>query len=75
MRKLVPALAVAGMLAAGAASAASAIGDRSTIGELLAQGTITPAAVEQLIQTTGLTMDEARQMTLDEVVAERWQDS
>lgn len=46
----------------------------ATLGEAVAQGQLTIPAVQQLIATTGLSVDEALNMTLDDVVAIRWQD-
>lgn len=45
-----------------------------TVGEQLETGHISESAFHQLIATTGLTPDEARDLTVDEIVAVRWQD-
>ncbi|MFO1144470.1 MAG: hypothetical protein U1E59_19270 [Amaricoccus sp.] len=79
MKKIFGAAALVGALALGAtvASATSpAVGSKGvTIGQLLANGQISQSAVEQLIMHTGLTMDEAKADTLDQVIAKRWQNS
>ena len=80
MKGLLPALAVASALLAGASVASAttpAIGStpNATIGQMLASGEITSAAVMQLIQHSGLTYDEAKGSTIDQVVAKRWQNS
>ncbi len=46
----------------------------ATLGEAVTQGQLTIPAVQQLIATTGLSVEEALNMTLDDVVAIRWQD-
>ena len=61
---------VAGLIAAGLAGAASA----ETLGETVASGKMSGAAFTQLIANTGLSADEARSMSLEEIVAIRWQD-
>jgi hypothetical protein len=75
MKTVVPALAIVAALGAGAAYAASEAGHQDTIGQLLAKGEISQSAVQQLIMHTGLTMDQAKSETLDEIVARRWQNS
>ena len=45
-----------------------------TLGEELASGQLSEQAFEQLIAHTGLSDAEARDLTLEEVVAIRWQD-
>lgn len=45
-----------------------------TLGQRLDAGQITPAAFEQLVAGSGLTVDEARQLTTNEVAAEKWLD-
>lgn len=42
---------------------------------LAQSGNITDGALRQLIAGTDLTTQEARGMTLDEIVAERWQNN
>ena len=64
-----PAL-LAGIVVAALGTAASA----QTLGETLASGRISEAAFLQLIAGTGLSPDEARTLTLDDVVAIKWQD-
>jgi len=64
-----PAL-LAGIVVAALGMAASA----QTLGETLASGRISEAAFLQLIAGTGLSPDEARTLTLDDVVAIKWQD-
>jgi hypothetical protein len=64
-----PALALAAVVGA-FATAASA----ETLGERLDSGRMSEAAFQQLIVSTGLTPQEARGLTLDEIVAIRWQD-
>ncbi len=70
MNTFAKAFVVAGMLATGAVTAVSA----QTVGEMRATGEMTENALRQLITGTGLTIDDASAMTLDEVVAVRWQD-
>jgi hypothetical protein len=65
----IPALALAAVVGA-FATAASA----QTLGERVDSGRMSEAAFQQLIQSTGLTSQEARGLTLDEIVAIRWQD-
>lgn len=62
-----------GLLAAATASFAADPGQ--TLGERLANGSISYQAFQQLIPFTGLTADEAKTLTLEEVVALRWQDN
>ena len=52
------------------ATAASA----QTLGDALASGRLSEPAFEQLIAHTGLSDAEARSLTLEEVVAIKWQD-
>ncbi|TPE53544.1 hypothetical protein [Amaricoccus solimangrovi] len=61
-----------GLLAAAGASFAA---DGQTLGERLANGSMTQQRFNQLIPFTGLTPDQAKALTLDEVVSLRWQDS
>ena len=79
MKGLLKILAVAGVVAAGATAASAtsaAIGSSGeTVGEMLAKGQISTAAVQQLIMHTGLTMDQAKADTLDQIIAKRWQNS
>ena len=65
----IPALALAAVVGV-LATAASA----ETLGDRLNSGRLSEAAFQQLIFSTGLTPQEARGLTLDEVVAIRWQD-
>lgn len=69
-------LAVAGLLAAattGAHAAASTAGE--TLGQRLADGSMSEQQFEELIQFSGATPEQAKAMTLDQVVAKRWQQS
>lgn len=63
------ALIVAALLAVGATTVSA-----STLGENLATGQISEQAMIQLIAGTGLTLEEARTMTVEEVVSIKWQD-
>lgn len=65
----IPALALAAVVGAFATGASA-----ETLGDRLSSGRISEAAFEQLIFSTGLTPQEAKGLTLDEVVALRWQD-
>ena len=65
----IPALALAAVVG-GFATGASA----QTLGEQVASGRMSEAAFEQLIVSTGLTQQQASGLTLDEIVAIRWQD-
>lgn len=58
-----------GLLAAGSASFAA----EETIGQRLADGSMSQEQLTQLIQFTGLTPEQAKQDTLQQVVAKRWQ--
>jgi len=64
-----PALALAAVLGAFATGASA-----DTIGQMVDSGRMSEAALEQLIVSTGLTSADARGLTLDEIVAIRWQD-
>jgi len=64
-----PALALAAVVGAFATGASA-----QTLGERVDSGRMSEAAFHQLIVSTGLTPQEARGLTLDEVVAIRWQD-
>ena len=79
MMRILSAAALVGALALGATAASAttaAVGSKGeTIGQLMANGQISQAAVEQLIMHTGLTMDQAKDDTLDQVIAKRWQNS
>lgn len=79
MKGLLSTAAVVAALVAGAtvASATSpTVGKtQSTIGELMASGQMSTAAVQELILHSGLTMDQAKGETIDQVVAKRWQNS
>lgn len=61
-----------GLLAAGTASFAD--DNSQTLGDRLANGTMSQAQFEQLIQFTGLTPEQAKSQTLSDVVSQRWQD-
>jgi hypothetical protein len=62
---------LAGAIAVGLGAAAASA---QTLGEELASGQLSAPAFEQLIAHTGLSEGEARDMTLEEVVAIKWQD-
>lgn len=62
---------VSGLLAAGTTASFA----QETLGQRLADGTISQSAFNQLIQFTGLTPEQAKNHTLDQVVELRWQDS
>lgn len=64
-----PAL-LAGIVVAALGAAASA----QTLGDSLASGQLSEAAFMQLIAGTGLSPDEARTLTLNDIVAIKWQD-
>ena len=59
-------VAVIGAFATGASA--------QTLGDRLDSGRMSEAAFQQLIVSTGLSPQEARGLTLDEIVAIRWQD-
>jgi hypothetical protein len=65
----IPALALAAVIGAFATGASA-----DTLGSRLDSGRMSEAAFQQLILSTGLTSQEARGLTLDEIVAIRWQD-
>ena len=65
----IPALALAAVVGAFATGASA-----QTLGEQVASGRMSEAAFEQQIVSTGLTPQQASGLTLDEVVAIRWQD-
>lgn len=69
MTHRIPAVALAAVVAAFATGASA-----ETLGERLDHGQISDAAVQQLIVGTGLSIQQARDLTLDDVVAIRWQD-
>lgn len=79
MKGLLSAAAVFAALVAGATVASAttpAVGkSNATIGEMMAKGQISPEAVQELIMHTGLTMDQAKGDTIDQIVAKRWQNS
>ncbi|MER2508446.1 MAG: hypothetical protein ABTQ27_06755 [Amaricoccus sp.] len=64
-------LALVGALLAAGTTASFA----DTIGQRIASGKMSVAAAEQLIVGTGLSFDEAKGYTIDQVVALRWQDN
>lgn len=64
---------VAGMVLAAAGSVAS-VASAQTLGEKLASGQISQASLAQLVSGTGLSVDEARALTLEDIVAIKWQD-
>jgi hypothetical protein len=63
-----------GLAAAIGLAALPALAQTQTLGQRLDSGQITPAAFEQLVAGSGLTVDEARQLTVNEVAAEKWLD-
>lgn len=65
------ALALAGVLMVAGAGAGHAQSSDNTI----ASPSTSEASLRQLIAGTDLTTEEARGMTLDEIVAERWQNN
>jgi hypothetical protein len=73
--KLSHVLVVAGGLLAATSAASFAADDAETLGQRLDNGSLSQNAFQQLIPFTGLTADQAKSMTLEEVVALRWQDS
>jgi len=79
MKGIFRSLAIVSVLALGATAVGAttpAVGGKGqTVGQLLAAGQISPQAVQQLIMHTGLTMDQAKADTLDEIIAKRWQNS
>jgi uncharacterized membrane protein len=74
--KFLHVLVVAGGLTAAAtgAFAAQTTGQaKETVGQRLANGEMNQQQFEQLIQFTGLTPDQAKTQTVDEIVAKRWE--
>ena len=69
MTSKLPALALLAVVGAFATGASA-----QTLGDRLDSGRLSEAAFQQLIVSTGLTPNEARGLTLDEIVAIRWQD-
>ena len=68
------ALATLGTAAASAQTRGTAAASAQTLGERMSAGRLSEAAFQQLISGTGLSADEARGLTLDEIVAIKWQD-
>jgi hypothetical protein len=64
-----PALALAAVVGAFATGASA-----QTLGDRVDSGQMSEAAFQQLIVGTGLSAQDARGLTLDEIVAIRWQD-
>ncbi len=62
------------VLAAVAAATLGAAASAQTLGERLAHGQLSEAAFAQLIAGTGYSADEARNLTLEDIVAVKWQD-
>jgi hypothetical protein len=79
MKGIFRSLAIASVLALGATAVGAttpAVGTKNaTVGELMASGQISQQAVQQLILHTGLTMEQAKADTLDQIIAKRWQNS
>ena len=77
MKGIFRSLAIASVLALGATAVGAttpAVGTKNaTVGELMASGQISQQAVQQLILHTGLTMEQAKADTLDQIIAKRWQ--
>ncbi len=69
MTRFIP-LSLAALLVAGSAFAQSA----PTLGERLASGQLTQPAFDNLISGAGVSADEARSMTLNELVTIKWLD-
>lgn len=63
------------LITAAILGATATVAAADTLGNLEASGRLDTAALRQLIATTGLSLEQARALTLDEVVAIRWQDS
>ena len=61
---------VAGLLFAAGGAAVNA----QTLGEKLSSGQLSEGALVQLISGTGLTEEEALGLTLEDIVAIKWQD-
>lgn len=47
---------------------------QATLGEKVASGQLSTAALTQLISGSGVTLEEAMNLTLDDIVAIKWQD-
>lgn len=62
------------VLAAVAVAALGTAASAQTLGEKQSRGQLSDAALAQLISGTGLTQAEARGLTLEDVVAIKWQD-
>ena len=72
--KMTHALVVAlGLAVAATASYAAPVTGGETMGQRLAEGKTSPQQFEQLIAFSGLTPDQAKQATVDQIVAKRWQ--
>jgi len=65
---------IAALALAAALGATATVATAQTLGDRVDSGRLSEAAFSQLIQSTGLTPQEARGLTLDEIVAIRWQD-
>jgi len=78
MKGLLSGAAIAALLAGvSVANATTATVGKSeaTIGQLISSGQMSTAAAEQLIMHSGMTLDQAKGDTIDQVVAKRWQNS
>ncbi len=62
------------VFAAVAAAALSTAASAQTLGEKLSQGQLSEAAFAQLIAGSGVSANEARNLTLEDIVALKWQD-
>lgn len=70
---LVGALMLGGAAYAGtSAQMQTAETGKPTIGQLLANGSMTEPQLVQLVEFTGITPDQAKSLTLDEVSVMRW---
>lgn len=68
-------LALAILVGLGATSgSAQSNASEQTLGELLASGKISQAALVQLIAGSGIDAADAKEMTLNDIVTIKWQD-
>ncbi len=63
------------VLAAVAVVALGTSASAETLGEQVSRGVLTERAFAQLIAGSGYSADEARTLTLEDIVAAKWQDS
>lgn len=71
MKLKIAAIALVGLMGTAAASMAA----EETLGQMLQAGQISQGAFNQLIVHSGVSPDKAKGMTIDQVVAKRWQNS